>query len=95
MSVPHEEAFPSQVDANEIRNPLILPCPLQRAAGLAFRHRDPFDRLLAAQAATDDLSLVSRDPVFHTCGSACSGRQALERSRPDVASSSLALAARF
>jgi PIN domain nuclease of toxin-antitoxin system len=27
-------------------------------------HRDPFDRLLAAQAATDNLTLITDDPAF-------------------------------
>jgi len=27
-------------------------------------HRDPFDRLLAAQAVIDDLTLITNDPVF-------------------------------
>ena len=27
-------------------------------------HRDPFDRLLIAQALTDDLTLISRDGKF-------------------------------
>lgn len=27
-------------------------------------HRDPFDRLLAAQAELDELTLVTRDPAF-------------------------------
>ena len=27
-------------------------------------HRDPFDRLLAAQAVTDNLILITNDPVF-------------------------------
>lgn len=31
---------------------------------LAFHHRDPFDRLLLAQARVDGLSLLSRDAVF-------------------------------
>lgn len=36
-----------------------------RRAGLwAVEHRDPFDRLLAAQAAADQLILVSSDPAF-------------------------------
>lgn len=33
-------------------------------AALPFQHRDPFDRLLAAQARVEDLSIVSADPVF-------------------------------
>ena len=41
-----------------------------RAAGLmAARHRDPFDRLLASQAAIDDLVLVTADPMFTALGS--------------------------
>lgn len=31
---------------------------------LPFHHRDPFDRLLAAQASHEGLYLVSRDPKF-------------------------------
>ncbi len=39
-----------------------------RVASLAFHHRDPFDRLLAAQAIEDDLVVVSADPVFRKYG---------------------------
>lgn len=36
-----------------------------RAAGLwEVPHRDPFDRLLAAQAKADQLTLASTDPAF-------------------------------
>jgi PIN domain nuclease of toxin-antitoxin system len=35
---------------------------------LPLLHRDPFDRLLAAQALTERVSLVSADPVFLECG---------------------------
>ena len=31
---------------------------------LPLYHKDPFDRLLIAQAKTEDATLVSRDPVF-------------------------------
>lgn len=36
----------------------------QRVAGLPEHHRDPFDRLLVAQAEVEGLTLVTRDPVF-------------------------------
>jgi len=36
----------------------------RRAGLLDVEHRDPFDRLLAAQAMTSDLVLASQDPVF-------------------------------
>jgi PIN domain nuclease of toxin-antitoxin system len=35
---------------------------------LPWRHRDPFDRLLIAQAIEEDLSVVSRDSVFDLYG---------------------------
>lgn len=31
---------------------------------LPDHHRDPFDRILLAQAMTEELTLLSRDPVF-------------------------------
>jgi PIN domain nuclease of toxin-antitoxin system len=37
-------------------------------AGLPFHHRDPFDRLLAAQALQDQLTIVSADRVFRKYG---------------------------
>jgi PIN domain nuclease of toxin-antitoxin system len=45
----------------------LLPVDLEhvaRVAALPFHHRDPFDRLLAAQALHEGLTLVSADPVF-------------------------------
>jgi PIN domain nuclease of toxin-antitoxin system len=36
----------------------------QRVSGLPAHHRDPFDRLLVAQAEVEGLTLVTRDPVF-------------------------------
>jgi PIN domain nuclease of toxin-antitoxin system len=36
----------------------------QRVSGLPAHHRDPFDRLLVAQAEVEGLRLVTRDPVF-------------------------------
>jgi PIN domain nuclease of toxin-antitoxin system len=35
---------------------------------LAMRHRDPFDRLLVAQASVEGLSLVSADSIFDQYG---------------------------
>lgn len=36
----------------------------RRAGAAAVEHRDPFDRLLAAQAERRDLTLVTADPAF-------------------------------
>lgn len=37
---------------------------LQRLLSLPFHHRDPFDRLLIAQALVEDMTLVSDDESF-------------------------------
>lgn len=37
-------------------------------ADLPFHHRDPFDRLLVAQALQDQLAIVSADRVFRRYG---------------------------
>jgi PIN domain nuclease of toxin-antitoxin system len=39
-----------------------------RVAALPSLHRDPFDRLLVAQAAEEGLALVSRDPSLKEYG---------------------------
>jgi PIN domain nuclease of toxin-antitoxin system len=52
----------------------VLPITLDhvRLAGLlAAPHRDPFDRLLAAQAQIDGLMLVTADPKLQGLGAAC------------------------
>lgn len=44
--------------------PVKLPHGL-RAGAYDVAHRDPFDRLLAAQAELEGLTLVSLDPALH------------------------------
>ena len=39
-----------------------------RAGNWDVEHRDPFDRMLAAQSSLEDLRLVTRDPVFADFG---------------------------
>lgn len=41
------------------------------AGSLAAYHRDPFDRMLAAQAITESLTLISGDPAFASFGLDC------------------------
>ena len=40
----------------------------ERVTGLPPHHRDPFDRMLVAQAAVEELALVTRDRVFARYG---------------------------
>jgi PIN domain nuclease of toxin-antitoxin system len=46
---------------------LSLPAVL-RVRSLAWHHRDPFDRLLIAQALEDGFTIVTRDAVFDAYG---------------------------
>lgn len=39
-----------------------------RVETLTFHHRDPFDRLLVAQALEEDIDVVTRDKVFENYG---------------------------
>jgi PIN domain nuclease of toxin-antitoxin system len=45
----------------------------ERVGKLPPHHRDPFDRLLIAQADVEDLTLVTRDAVFARYGAAVIG----------------------
>lgn len=40
----------------------------QKAGRLPGPHRDPFDRMLAAQAQLEDLPIITNDPVFDGLG---------------------------
>lgn len=43
----------------------VRPTHILSLAGLPAHHRDPFDRMLIAQAMRERLALVSRDEVLH------------------------------
>ena len=49
------------------RLPIELP-ELAKVAELPFHHRDPFDRLLAAQCLTHNTPILSRDGAFDAYG---------------------------
>lgn len=40
----------------------------ERAGNYAHEHRDPFDRMLAAQSTIEDLPIVSADPALDSFG---------------------------
>jgi len=64
LAVSVDRFLPEQVAANGFA---MLPIDLRhvmRVAALPFHHRDPFDRLLVAQALEEKLAVVSADPVF-------------------------------
>lgn len=47
--------------------PIAMP-HIKRAQSLPFHHRDPFDRMLIAQAIEEGLTIVTRDRIFQVYG---------------------------
>ena len=68
LSAPYELFWQAGIDDNGFS---ILPIELRhtnRLISLPFHHKDPFDRLLAAQALAEKISFLSSDPVFDSYG---------------------------
>jgi PIN domain nuclease of toxin-antitoxin system len=55
------------LDLDLIESPIRIDF-VERQVGLPFHHRDPFDRLLVAQALVEGLPLVGGDAIFDTYG---------------------------
>jgi PIN domain nuclease of toxin-antitoxin system len=58
---------------NRIRNNSLTPFPIamahaERVADLPYHHRDPFDRLLVAQALEEDVPMLSADEILSEYG---------------------------
>lgn len=64
LSAPLERFIPEQLAANGIRLLNIDFRHIGAVEDLPFHHRDPFDRLLVAQALAEDLVLVTKDNAF-------------------------------
>ena len=61
---PFEELIPEQLSVNEIDR---LPIRMEHLATLLklpLHHRDPFDRLIIAQALSEGVAVLSDDPEF-------------------------------
>lgn len=63
-----ERFIPEQLAANGFRLVEVDLRHVTRVATLPFHHRDPFDRLLAAQALEEDMAVVSADRIFRKYG---------------------------
>ncbi|NWF60748.1 MAG: type II toxin-antitoxin system VapC family toxin [Fischerella sp.] len=61
---PYDKFIPQQVTLNDLEILPISMAHLAVVARLPFHHRDPFDRLLIAQAMVEQVSIVSADAVF-------------------------------
>ncbi len=53
--------FESELRANTIRLLSIKPSHCEVVASLPFHHRDPFDRMLVAQASVEEMFVLSGD----------------------------------
>jgi PIN domain nuclease of toxin-antitoxin system len=64
LSLPFEELIPEQMDLNGIDVLDIRTEHVARVVHLPFHHRDPFDRLLIAQAKVESVPIVGADEAF-------------------------------
>jgi PIN domain nuclease of toxin-antitoxin system len=60
--------LPEQLAANGFQPLAIDLKHAARVAALPFHHRDPFDRLLVAQALEEELAVATADPMFAKYG---------------------------
>lgn len=64
LSESFEALIPQQLAENEIELLNISVAHTALVASMPFHHRDPFDRLVAAQAKAEQMTLVSADDIF-------------------------------
>jgi PIN domain nuclease of toxin-antitoxin system len=67
LRLPLAEVVAEQQQTNDIQ---VLPVALRHVLALQdlpTHHKDPFDRLLIAQANAEEAVLISHDPVFVHC----------------------------
>jgi PIN domain nuclease of toxin-antitoxin system len=65
---PYQPFMERQIATNQLR---ILPIEIRHAAlltTLPHHHKDPFDRLLVAQALTEGVPIISGDPTLDAYG---------------------------
>jgi PIN domain nuclease of toxin-antitoxin system len=68
LAVPYEDFFRGAIDDNGFRLLPIEPRHTAALTTLPYHHKDPFDRLLIAQAMVEGVPLVSADSAFDAYG---------------------------
>ncbi len=68
LTIPLPELFSVGIKGNGLRVLPIEQSHILRTTTLPFHHRDPFDRLIAAQCLVETMSLVSADVIFDVYG---------------------------
>ncbi len=64
LSQPFEQFMPEQLALNDITVLPIRIVDCHQLIGLPFHHRDPFDRIILAQALVEGVPVVSIDTAF-------------------------------
>jgi PIN domain nuclease of toxin-antitoxin system len=65
---PFDEFIPEQLNQNSIDVLPIKASHLSKLIVLPFHHRDPFDRIIIAQAIAEGIPLIASDAAFHQYG---------------------------
>lgn len=68
LTAPHATFFEGAITLNDFRVLHIEPKHTAVVATLPFHHRDPFDRLLVAQALAESITLISADAILDPYG---------------------------
>jgi PIN domain nuclease of toxin-antitoxin system len=68
LFAPYKSIFPTKLLAADIHLLPLEPGHIEPLTTLPFHHRDPFDRLIAATALVEGLTLVSADRAFDVYG---------------------------
>lgn len=68
LTKPFAEAMYDAIDRNGFGVLPIEPIHTATLATLPFHHRDPFDRLIVAQALTESIAIVGADAEFDAYG---------------------------
>ena len=61
-------SIPAEMSLNVVKRLEISDSHCREVAALPFHHRDPFDRMMIAQAKVESLAVITADPQFLAYG---------------------------
>jgi PIN domain nuclease of toxin-antitoxin system len=68
LHAPFGALFPAELTRNDIHLIPMESAHIEPLTTLPLHHRDPFDRVVAATALVESLTVVSKDPAFDLYG---------------------------
>lgn len=68
IELPLHEFISKQLNSNDIQELSIQRHHVMKVVEFPFHHRDPFDRLIIAQALIDSMPIVGKDEIFDAYG---------------------------